>query len=115
MADLIVSFHVGFIATYNLRKVLVMNGRLIARFYVRHVSGWRWMDGDWARRGGGVSEPFPCRHIDALEFVQLNKKKYFKHIAQHTKSTQPPFLNVHRIPFCSTCFLPWPGSSKSSC
>lgn len=56
MADLIVSFHVGFIATYNLRKVLVMNGRLIARFYVRHVSGWRWIEGGRARRGGGGSQ-----------------------------------------------------------
>lgn len=53
MADLIVSFHVGFIATYNLRKVLVMNGRLIARFYVRHVSGWIRTGGGRARRGGG--------------------------------------------------------------
>lgn len=37
LADLIVSFHVGFIATYNLRKVLVLNGKLIAKFYMQHV------------------------------------------------------------------------------
>uniref|UniRef100_A0A1D1ZXT6 Cyclic nucleotide-binding domain-containing protein n=2 Tax=Auxenochlorella protothecoides TaxID=3075 RepID=A0A1D1ZXT6_AUXPR len=36
LADLIVSFHVGFIATYNLRKVLVLNGKLIAKFYMQH-------------------------------------------------------------------------------
>lgn len=37
VADFILSFHVGFIATYNIRKVLVLNGRLIAKFYLSRV------------------------------------------------------------------------------
>ena len=37
MADLFMSFHVGFIATSNTRKLLVMNGRLVARHYLLSV------------------------------------------------------------------------------
>lgn len=34
---MLISFHVGYIAMYNLKKVLVMNGRLVAKFYVYNV------------------------------------------------------------------------------
>jgi hypothetical protein len=37
-ADLFVSLHVGFIATHGTRKLLVMNGRLVARSYLLSVS-----------------------------------------------------------------------------
>jgi hypothetical protein len=36
--DMILGFHVGFIATYNSRKLLVMNGRIVARHYLRTFS-----------------------------------------------------------------------------
>ncbi|GAB4817520.1 hypothetical protein N2152v2_004566 [Parachlorella kessleri] len=32
--DLVINFHVGFIATYNMHKVLVLNGKLVARYYI---------------------------------------------------------------------------------
>lgn len=36
LADLIIQFHVGFVATSgSMRRLLVMNGRLIAQFYVK--------------------------------------------------------------------------------
>ena len=75
MTDLIVTFHVGFIATYNLRKVLVMNGRLIARFYVRHVSGCGEMDRGRARHESGL-RTVPMRgHMNRRDSVQLKEKK----------------------------------------
>lgn len=36
--DLFLSFHVGFLATYNIRKILVLKGRLIAKYYIIHGS-----------------------------------------------------------------------------
>ncbi|KAI7843229.1 hypothetical protein COHA_003209 [Chlorella ohadii] len=33
--DMVIGFHVGFIATYNSRKLLVMNGPIVARHYLR--------------------------------------------------------------------------------
>lgn len=38
-SDIFLSLHIGFIATYNTRKLLVMNGRLVARQYLLSVGG----------------------------------------------------------------------------